>query len=125
MILGELGLFMKDGECGECGFGINQDDVILIWEDNLFIYDEILQEDEVYIVLVFFLFIVGLSVQYLKFINSEFLKLGWGEENDIGLIDEKVLDDICVGGERLRDLCVWGMLDYDFWDVKVFQVCVL
>lgn len=122
MTPGELGSPTKDGECGECGFGTNQDDAILTWEDNSSIHDEILQEDEAHTASVSSLFTVGSSVQYSKSTNSEFSKLGWGEENDIGSIDEKALDDICVGGERLRDLRARGMPDYDSWDVKALQL---
>ncbi|OWT39675.1 hypothetical protein C362_02165 [Cryptococcus neoformans Bt1] len=122
MTPGELGSPTKDGECGECGFGTSQDDAILTWEGNSSIHDEILQEDEAHTASVSSLFTVGSSVQYSKSTNSEFSKLGWGEENDIGSIDEKALDDICVGGERLRDLCARGMPDYDSWDVKALQL---
>lgn len=114
---------IKDGECEGFDFDINQDGAMLTWGANSSAHHDhdILQKNEAGTPSVSSSSTVDSILEYSNVTDSELSKVGWGEENGFGSIEEEVQEGICGREERRRDL---RMPDYDSWDVKALQVHV-
>nr|AEG78611.1 BSP1 [Cryptococcus gattii] len=112
---------IKDGECEGFDFDINQDGAMLTRGGNSSAHHDhdILQKNEAGTPSVSSSSTVDSILEYSNVTDSELSKVGWGEENGFGSIEEEVQEGICGREERRRDL---RMPDYDSWDVKALQL---
>lgn len=120
MTLGNLESPTKDEKWRDFDFNRDQDDAILSWEGNSSVHRDIWQEEKVDTSLESPWFALDPSAGNSKSTSSQLLKLVWGEEQNS--TDQNNLEDICVRGEKLKDLCARGMPNYDSWDLEALKV---
>nr|AEG78590.1 BSP1 [Cryptococcus gattii] len=120
MTLGNLESPTKDEKWRDFDFNIDHDDAILTWEGNSSVHRDIWQEEKVDTPLESPWFVVDPSAENSKSTSSQLRKLVWGEEQNS--TDQNNLEDICVRGEKLKDLCARGMPNYDSWDLEALKL---
>nr|AAV28735.1 BSP1p [Cryptococcus gattii] len=120
MTLGSLESPTKDEKWRDFDFNIDHDDAILTWEGNSSVHRDIWQEEKVDTALESPWFALDPRAENSKSTSSQLLKLVWGEEQNS--TDQNSLEDICVRGEKLKDLCARGMPNYDSWDLEALKL---
>lgn len=119
---GKLESPMKREEWRDLDFQIKQDAAIPTWQGNSSVHHAICQEKKGDTPSESPLSIVDSSAKTSEFTNSLLLELARGEEKNS--TDKNTHEDICVRGERLKDLRARGMPDYNSWDVNALRVRV-